>query len=138
MIAAAVGYAAVKIFTTLAFPYTLIVVVAWTTVCWLAATLLTAPEPDDRLIEFYRRTRPDGPGWKSFAARTGEAPPGPLAGLLLDWIAGVVLVYASLFGIGNLLLGDGLIALICFAAAAAAIAFIWFDLSRRGWQTITG
>jgi Na+/proline symporter len=138
MIAAAVGYAAVKTFTTLVFPYTLISVVAWTTVCWLVVTFLTPPEPDDRLVEFYRRTRPDGPGWKAFAARMGESAPGPIAGLVLDWIAGVVLIYATLFGVGHLLLGSAMIAVACFAAAAAAVLFIGFDLSRRGWHTITG
>jgi Na+/proline symporter len=137
MIGAALGYAAVKTFTSLIFPYTLLVVVAWTTVCWLVVTLLTPPEPIEHLVAFYRRTRPDGPGWRPIVARAGGPPPGPLAGLLVDWAAGVVLIYAVLFGVGNALLGSALVAAGCFVAAAVAIGVIYADLSRRGWETIT-
>jgi SSS family solute:Na+ symporter len=137
MVGAALGYAAVKAFTALIFPYTLLVVVAWTTVCWLAVTFMTAPEPIEHLVAFYRRTRPDGPGWRPIIAKAGGPPPAPLAGLLVDWAAGVVLIYAVLFGIGNLLLGSALTAAGCFAAAAAAIVVIYADLTRRGWETVT-
>jgi SSS family solute:Na+ symporter len=98
MVAAAVGYAALKIFTTIAFPYTLLIVVAWTTVCWLVVTMLTAPESEAHLIAFYRRTRPDGPGWSRIAKAAGVKSQGGIAGLAIDWIAGVILVYAVLFG----------------------------------------
>jgi solute:Na+ symporter, SSS family len=132
MIAAAVGYGALTAFTTLAFPYTLLVVVAWTTVCWLVVTLLTAPEPDSHLIAFYKRTRPDGPGWKRIAAAAGGPPPAPLGGLLVDWLAGVVLVYSVLFGIGEALFGSVASSLKFFAVSAAAAAIIFRDLNRRG------
>jgi SSS family solute:Na+ symporter len=136
MVAAAIGYSVLKLFTTLAFPYTLLAVVAWTTVCWLTVTLLTPPESDAHLIAFYRRTRPDGPGWRRIAAAAGGPPPGPLGGLVADWIAGVVLVYAVLFGMGELLLGSVTSALIFFVAAGAAAAIISADLARRGWKTL--
>jgi Na+/proline symporter len=137
MIGAAVGYAALKAFTTLVFPYTLLAVVGWTTICWLVVTLLTPPEAETHLIAFYRRTRPDGPGWARIAARATGAPPQPLGGLLGDWIAGVLLVYAVLFGVGTALLGNSMVALFYFAAAALAVAFISRDLSRRGWKSLT-
>ncbi len=136
MVGAAVGYAALKLFTDLAFPYTLLAVVAWTTVCWVVVTLLTPPEPDAHLVAFYRRTRPDGPGWARIAALAGGAPPGPLGGLLMDWIAGVLMVYAVLFGVGTLLLGNPWVALAWFAAAAAAVVVISRDLGRRGWKSV--
>jgi Na+/proline symporter len=137
MVGAAIGYAAVKIFTTLAFPYTLLVVVAWTTVCWLVVTFVTAPESDTHLVGFYKRIRPDGPGWRRIAAMAGGPAPGALGGLLLDWAAGVVLIYAILFGIGELLLGSLSTSLIFFAAAAGAATLISADLSRRGFKTVT-
>jgi solute:Na+ symporter, SSS family len=136
MIAAALGYAALKIFTTLMFPYTLLVVVAWTTVCWIIVTFLTAPEPDAQLIAFYRRTRPDGPGWRRIAAKAGGTAPGSLAGLLIDWIAGVTLVYAVLFGIGEALIGTLASSLKFFAVAAGAAGIITADLNRRGWKSV--
>ena len=137
MIASAVGYGAIKAFTTLAFPYTLLAVVAWTTASWLIVTFLTRPEPDSHLIAFYKRTRPDGPGWKRIAAAAGGPAPAPIGGLLLDWIAGVVLVYAVLFGIGEALLGTLANSLRYFAVAAAAAAIISRDLNRRGWRVLS-
>jgi SSS family solute:Na+ symporter len=136
MVAAAVGYAALKIFTALAFPSTLLIVVGWTTICWLVVTHLTAPEPDDRLVAFYRRTRPEGPGWSRIAALAGNMSPAPVAGLLLDWLAGTVLVYAALFGIGTAILSGSVAALPYFAIATLAIWIIARDLGRRGWETV--
>jgi Na+/proline symporter len=136
MVGAAVGYAALKTFTTLAFPYTLLAVVAWTSVCWLVVTFLTPPEPEAHLVAFYRRTRPDGPGWKHIAALAGGPPPGRIGALLGDWVAGVVLVYAILFGIGTALVGNPVYALLYFAVAALAAGVISRDLSRRGWKSI--
>src|SRR5438128_954652 len=40
------------------FAYLMLVTVGITTAVWLAATFLTAPEPLDQLIRFYRRVRP--------------------------------------------------------------------------------
>ncbi len=136
MVGAAIGYAALKVFTTLAFPYTLLIVVAWTTVCWIVVTFLTAPESDAHLVQFYRRTRPDGPGWRHIAAQAGGRAPGSLGGLLLDWAAGVVLVYAVLFGIGEALFGTLASSLKFFAVAAGAAGVISADLNRRGWKSV--
>jgi Na+/proline symporter len=124
MIAAAIGYAALKLFTTIAFPYTLLIVVAWTTVCWIAVTMLTPAEPDAHLIAFYRRTRPDGPGWRRIAALAGEPAPGSLRGLLFDWATGVIVVYAALFGLGNALLGSGRFAFACLLVALVGITVL--------------
>lgn len=138
MIAPAVGFAYLRLFTSARFPSTLIYLVAWTTACWLAVTWLTPPESDAQLARFYRRVRPDGPGWRRVAARAGEPPPGPLGGLVVDWIAGCVLVYAALFGLGSALLDNPVRALPYLAIAAIAVAVITRDLSRRGWKTMTG
>jgi solute:Na+ symporter, SSS family len=124
MVAAAIGFTAVKMFTTMVFPFTLLTVVAWTTVCWVVVTLVTAPEPLPRLVAFYRRTRPDGPGWKHVAREAGEPPPGSLVPLFVNWIAGIVVVYAMLFGVGHLLLGSVTAALVCAVIAAAAFMVI--------------
>jgi SSS family solute:Na+ symporter len=91
--------------------------------------MLTPPESDAHLVAFYRRTRPDGPGWTRIAALAGGPPPGRLRGLLIDWAAGVVLVYAALFATGHALLGSGRVALLCVAAAVGAIAVL---LRRSG------
>ena len=137
MVAAAVTYAALKVFTSLVFPYTLLVVVACTTVAWIIVTMMTPPEPDQHLIAFYRRTRPDGPGWRRIAALAGGGGSAPFGSLFLDWIAGVALIYSVLFGVGALLFADYALATMFFALAGVATWYISFDLKRRGWSAIT-
>jgi Na+/proline symporter len=124
MVAAAIGYAAIKIFTTIVFPHTLLLVVALTTLCWIVVTLATPPEPDAHLVAFYRRTRPDGPGWTRIAALAGEPPPAPLRGLFVDWAAGVLVVYSALFGIGHALFGSTMTALVFLVAALCGISVL--------------
>ena len=135
MIAPALGFVYLKLFTAIVFPYTLLYLVAWTTVCWMVVTMVTAPEPEAHLIAFYRRVHPGGPGWRLIARRAG-LPPEPIGGLVVDWIAGCALVYATLFGIGETVLGSYRVALMYFAVAGAAIVIIWRNLSRRGWKVL--
>lgn len=138
MIAPAGGFLFLKLFTTVGFPYTLLLLVAWTTACWLAVTFLTPAEPFDRLVAFYRRVRPGGPGWARIASAAGEPAPEPIAGLFLDWLAGWVLVYATLFGTGAALLGSWPSSLPYAGVAAVALAVMARDLSRRGWRVVSG
>jgi len=102
-----------------------------TTVAWIATTFLTSPEPAAKLDAFYRRVRPGGPGWAQVSERLGygreQIPGGALA--WTNWIAGIVAVYATLFGLGKLVfgeLGNGLGLL-----AVAAAAFAWIARSFR-------
>jgi len=115
-----------------AFPTNLFAVVTFTTIIWIAATYLTAPTDQATLDHFYKRVRPGGPGWKPFAARhTDIQPDTSLGNLVLDWIAGVVLVYATLFGVGQLLFGETLMGSINILLALSAAAFLAWDLRRR-------
>jgi SSS family solute:Na+ symporter len=119
------------------FALVMITTVAITTIVWLAVTYLTAPEPQEKLVSFYRRTRPSRGGWGPIAAIAPEvkASSGGLANLL-DWIAGCTLVYGVLFGVGKLLLGDTTRGLLLLALAAVGGYVIYRDLSRRGWATV--
>ena len=130
MVAPAIAFLYLKLFTSIVFPYTLLYLVAWTTVCWIVVTLATPPEPDAHLVAFYRRVRPGGPGWGRIARLAGGPPPEAIGGLLVDWIAGWILIYAVLFGIGSVVLGS-------IDKARPACALPWRahrDLSRRGWK----
>jgi SSS family solute:Na+ symporter len=131
MVAPALGFAYLKLFTTLRFPETLFYLVAWTTACWIIVTLLTAPEPEAHLVRFYRRVRPGGPGWTRIATLAGLGAPPPIRRLLLDWVAGWVLIYAMLFGLGALLFRSLTAALAYFIVAAIAAAVIYRDLARK-------
>jgi Na+/proline symporter len=107
-------------------PLALVITVAATTAAWVAATFLTSPEAPETLDRFYRRARPGGPGWRAVATRLGFAgdriPGGALS--WVNWVAGWVAVYATLFGIGQLLVGTVPSALAFLAVAAGAFALI--------------
>ncbi|HEX9704363.1 MAG TPA: sodium:solute symporter family protein [Gemmatimonadales bacterium] len=110
----------------------MLVTVGVTTAAWLAATMFTRPEADHVLDGFYRRVRPGGPGWRAVAARLGFAgepiPGGSVS--WVNWVAGWLAVYFTLFGIGQLLLGTALRALALLAGAALLFALIARNLRR--------
>jgi Na+/proline symporter len=119
------------------FPINLFSVTAFTTVVWVAATFLTRPTPDDVLDRFYRDIHPGGPGWRPLADRNPDVTADVgLGALALDWLAGVVLVYSTLFGVGYWLMHRTGLALLCLGLAAASAAFLWWDISRTNRPTV--
>ena len=119
------------------FAWIMIVTVVVTTLVWLGVTLLTQAEPRDTLVAFYRRTRPAAAGWRPIAALAPEVrPSGDQRSNLIDWIAGCVLIYAVLFGVGKLLLKETGLGLVLLGIAALAGAVIYRHLSSRGWSTV--
>jgi hypothetical protein len=108
------------------FAYIMLVTVSLTTIAWLAVTWMTPAEPAETLQAFYRRVRPHGRGWAPIAAVTGvPAATGSLGSELFNAFLGCVLVYAALFGVGEILLRSvtfGVALLAVSALAAAAIA----------------
>jgi len=106
--------------------YLMLATTAVTTVVWLTVTLMTAPTARGTLEAFYRRVRPVGPGWRAVRQDLG-LPDEPIAGGALSWVnwlAGVVAVYSTLFGIGKLIFGPRMLAVIYLAVAAIAFAII--------------
>jgi len=119
------------------FARIVLVTVAVTTVVWLVVTFATRPETDATLVAFYRRTRPSRLGWGPVAARAPDVRPSTdgLANLL-DWVAGCVLVYGALFGVGKLLLHETLPGILMLGVGAIGGVVIYRDLSRRGWRSV--
>jgi len=121
------------------FAKSILLTVAITTVVWLAATFLTRPEPEGKLTEFYRRVRPGVLGWKHIAAIAPETPASHEGWYnLLDWLLGCLMVYMVLFGIGKLVLGSTGVGLLFLAVSGLAGYAIYWDFSRRGWETLAG
>ena len=110
---------------------TMLITVVVSTIVWLSVTFLTKPEPDDTLDAFYLRVRPGGPGWAHVSKRLGlgrEAIPGG-ALAWTNWVAGIVAVYSTLFGIGKLIFGQ--LASAAILLVVAALAFAWIARSFR-------
>src|SRR5207237_8768180 len=115
----------------------MIVTVAVTTLSWLVVTFATAPESQETLVAFYRRTRPSVAGWRPIAALAPDIRPSrDAARNLVDWIAGCVLIYGVLFGVGKLLLHDTLPGVLLVGLGCIAGGVIYRDLSRRGWRAV--
>jgi hypothetical protein len=101
-------------------------------------TFLTAPEPRTLLVDFYRKTHPSVFGWEPIAQQAPDVKGGGATFAdLACWIAGCVLIYGFLLGIGKLLLGDYALGAGLLVLGIAAGAFMYRDLSRRGWASIT-
>jgi len=95
-----------------------------TTLVWIAVTLLTPAEPEQTLVDFYRRVRPDVRGWERVARASGVVETTRDLGTnLLSWLIGCVFVYTALFSIGQLCFGrmaPGLfLGLVCAASGVA-------------------
>jgi Na+/proline symporter len=121
----------------------LIYTVLFTTLCWVI-TALVGPQTDhQKLLEFYRKVRPFGPGWRRFrqvekvsaAEETGESI--PLA--LLGWFCGCATIWSALFTIGNLLYGRIAYTLVCGAVFVVAggvliqvVSRLWRDARNQG------
>jgi hypothetical protein len=132
MITPVLTYGAVRLWTPLEFPVTLYLIVGVTTAVWLSVTFLTRPTAETTLAEFYRRVHPGGPGWRRIAQSLPDLPAAEgLGRMAIGWVAGVILVYASLFGIGRLLFGETVEGVLFLAVAATAGLAISWTLSRK-------
>jgi len=136
MVAPFFAYGYVKYFTNIQFPESLLVITAFTTVVWIAVTFLTKPTEEIILKKFFERIRPGG-WWKPVAMLVPNVQQEKGYGILLiDWLAGIVLVYNVLFGIGKLILGNYPAAVVFFTIAAAAMSVLYYHLSKVGWGKV--
>jgi hypothetical protein len=116
----------------------LLITIAVTTICWVLTAFLAPPTDRRTLVEFYRKVKPFGPGWKSIRdeARLNEAEAAathesiPLA--LLGWVSGCVLVWSALFAVGNYLYGRMPYAL-ALTVAVVVSGLVLSAVIRRLW-----
>lgn len=125
-------YYLLTVFGPVPFPGSLFLIVGGTTLAWLAATFLTPPEPAEKLDAFFTRVRPGGPGWRAVAARLPQVrADGHFGASFVCWGLGIVLIYAALFGTGELLFGSGVTGALLFLLSALCGAGIVFILKRQ-------
>lgn len=119
-------------------PMTLYPTVIGTTLVWLIVTFLTKPTDEKTLLSFYKRTYPGGIGWKHIQKLLPETIQKNYFGrTLINWIMGIILVYASLFGIGDIIFADFLTGIIILLIGGFAAAVIYFNLKVQGFKTLS-
>ena len=119
------------------FPF----VVFCSSIIWLVVTFLTAPENDKVLFAFYSKTQPGGPGWEKILTRADKAkisiikitekwsvPNGILAMIL-----GCILIYSTMFAIGNYIYGEYFIAIVL-----TFVVLVFSFLLLKIWKKIKG
>ena len=116
-----------------AFAWLMLTTTLLTTTLWLTVTLLTAPESTATLQNFYDRVRPAAAGWQSFAPAS-TLHDATLRYNFFHWILGFTLVYAMLFGTGNLLFGRLTHGFELLALSFTCLAVLFWSLNRRGWS----
>ena len=87
--------------------YRALIIASCTMVLWLIATLLTRPTDHEHLVTFYRKVRPDGPGWAPMRAAAPEIETdGSLGRNLTCALLGTAIVWLTLPGTGAIIFGD--------------------------------
>jgi SSS family solute:Na+ symporter len=100
--------------------------VAFTTICWVATAFIGAPTDESRLVAFYRKVHPAGPGWKKIRLAAGVSVSSAkehsdhMGMATLGWVSGCLVIWSSLFAIGNFLYGRMSLALTLTAVFVAS------------------
>jgi len=118
------------------FAWLMVCTTAFTTIVWVSVTLLTKPEPMETLKAFYDKVQPSPIGWRPVAgvdATNSQS----LLWSFADWIAGCGMVYGALFGIGHLIFQHWWMSLVLLWFSILCGGFIFWDLERRGWETLS-
>lgn len=119
----------------------LLMTVIFTTICWVATAFLGPQTDRETLIAFYRKVRPFGPGWAPIRQAAGitdaeaaeESQGEHFTLAMLGWVMGTMMIWSSLFTVGNFLYGrtgTGLILSAVFVVSGGTL--IW--VVRRLWR----
>lgn len=122
--------------THIKFPVTLLFSVPFSLIIWVTVTYLTKPTDENVLIEFYKKVRPGGPGWKRIAEKLGEDYRGDTTATwqnLVNALLSVFAVYASLVGIGKVILGSTTTGLLLLGLAGILSLILSKNLSKVKW-----
>jgi len=93
------GYMLANWWLKLDYPHNFLFTVGFSSVCWISATFLSKPEPAAHLEKFYHKVKPAG-WWKPISETSNNSSMVPL---FLSWISSIIMAYALLFLIGDLI-----------------------------------
>jgi len=119
------------------YELSLMIIVLWSTIIWVAVTFLTKPTPDEQLKAFYARVHPGGAGWRKIAREVPDVKSDSgFTKLFLNWFAGCGLVLFILFGIGQLIFKAYLSASLYAAGAFLCGLLIYRNMKTMGWEKV--
>ena len=113
------------------FPFIVLI----TTIVWLSVTFMTKPDDDQKLIEFYKKTRPGGPGWKrivnlpDFKNEKGYNKTWAVPRGILCMLVGCLAIYSALFSTGYFIYGELYLGLIMLSSTII-FSILLFNLSK--------
>ena len=113
------------------FPFIVLI----TTIIWLSVTFMTKPDDDQKLIEFYKKTRPGGPGWKrivnlpDFKNEKGYNKTWAVPRGILCMLVGCLAIYSALFSTGYFIYGELYLGLIMLSSTII-FSILLFNLSK--------
>ncbi len=118
------------------FPWTLIYTVPISLVVWLTVTMLTPAVDEAKLLEFYRRVQPGGPGWKRVAAKLPRE--SSAASLfthqnIIGALFAMMAVLCALLGIGNFIIGNWLWGIVLVGVMGFSICMVVRYVSSQQW-----
>lgn len=117
------------------FPETLFIIVPITTLAWIATVFITKPTDTAKLDSFYRRVHPGGIGWKIISDKMTDVKSDTGYYLLMiNWVAGIIMAYAFLFGIGKIILGDTMTGILFLITGILAGFLIKRNFAKTGWN----
>ncbi|MCE1190166.1 MAG: Na+:solute symporter [Ignavibacteria bacterium] len=119
------------------FAYLLLGTTLLTTTVWVTVTLLTKPEPEEKLLAFYRKVRPNARFWGQIAQKATDVVP-VHDGLFSigNWVCGVAMIYSFLFGIGKIILGSVLVGSLLTGLGCILGGIIYYQMNKKGWETL--
>lgn len=118
----------------------LIITIAMTTICWVVTAYVGPGTDPQKLVDFYLRVRPFGPGWGPVRRQAGITEvqarefdrTDNIPQAMIGWLSGVILIWSALFTVGNFLYGRmnyawGLlaVALVCTWVLISTIRKVW-------------
>jgi solute:Na+ symporter, SSS family len=122
------------------FTVKLLISVSLTTITWIVATFVTPPVDKKVLRSFYRLTLPGGPGWKKVVEEAKaegdmidektQGQPWEMPAQILMVFVGCIIVYSSLFSIGNFLYGNMVLGIGLAVTAFAGTVFLFMSYGK--------
>ena len=118
------GAAPVLLGITLQVHHKLMIIVPCAIIAWVSVTFMTRPEPSDQLKIFYERVQPGG--WWAPITKDFKHTIQPVSkGIIVQWIAGIMMIYGFTFGIGNLIFNNFSNAVLLIGCAFIGSYLIW-------------